>query len=92
MLSGRGLCDGPIPHLAESCRLCCVVCELETSRMRRTSSQTLNLCSFIRLSDELHDERKLKIVVLFVSVLTLVNKTGKGEIIFRHSESGGRYP
>jgi hypothetical protein len=32
VLSGRGLCDGPIPRPEESYRLCCVfVCDLETS-------------------------------------------------------------
>ena len=36
MLSGRGLCDGPIPRLEESYRVCWVtMCDLETSRMRR---------------------------------------------------------
>jgi hypothetical protein len=36
VLSGRGFCDGPIPRPEESYRLWCViVCELETSRMRR---------------------------------------------------------
>jgi hypothetical protein len=35
-LSGRGLCDGLITRPEESYRLCCViVCDLETSRMRR---------------------------------------------------------
>ena len=31
VLSGNGLCDGLITHLEESCRLWCVVCDLETS-------------------------------------------------------------
>jgi hypothetical protein len=36
VLSGRGLCNGPIPRPEESYRLWCViVCDLETSRMRR---------------------------------------------------------
>ena len=36
VLSGRGLCDGLITRLEESYRLCCVlVCDLETSWMRR---------------------------------------------------------
>jgi hypothetical protein len=36
MLSGRGLCDGLITRPEESYRLWCVlVCDLETSRMRR---------------------------------------------------------
>ena len=36
VLSGRGLCDGPIPRPEESYRLCCViVCDPETSKMRR---------------------------------------------------------
>jgi len=36
VLSGRGLCDGLITRPEESCRLrCVVVCDLETSRMRR---------------------------------------------------------
>ena len=35
-VSGRGLCDGLITRPEESCRLCCVVvCDLETSWMRR---------------------------------------------------------
>jgi len=32
-LSGRGLCDELITRREESYRLCCVVCDLETSRM-----------------------------------------------------------
>ena len=37
VLSGRGLCDGLITHPEESYRLwCVVVCDLETSRMRRS--------------------------------------------------------
>ena len=36
VLSGRGLCDGPITRPEESFRRwCVVVCDLETSRMRR---------------------------------------------------------
>jgi hypothetical protein len=36
VLSGRGLCDGPIPRPEESYRLWCViVCDPETPRMRR---------------------------------------------------------
>ena len=36
VLSGRGLCDGLITRTEESYRLwCIVVCDLETSRMRR---------------------------------------------------------
>ena len=36
VLSGRGLCDGLITRPEESYRLCCViVCDLETSRIRR---------------------------------------------------------
>ena len=36
VLSGRGLCDDLITRPEESYRLCCVVvCDLETSRMRR---------------------------------------------------------
>ena len=36
VLSGRGLCDELITRPEESCRLwCVVVCDLETSRMRR---------------------------------------------------------
>jgi len=33
VLSGRGLCDELIARPEESYRLCCVVCDLETSRM-----------------------------------------------------------
>jgi len=33
VLSGRGLCDEPITRPEESYRLCCVVFDLETSRM-----------------------------------------------------------
>ena len=36
VLSGRGLCDGLITRPEESYRLWCVVCDLETSWMRRT--------------------------------------------------------
>jgi len=36
VLSGRGLCDELITHSEESDRLwCVVVCDLETSRMRK---------------------------------------------------------
>ena len=36
VLSGRGLCDGPIPRPEESYWLCCViVCHVETSTVRR---------------------------------------------------------
>jgi len=36
ILSGRGLCDGPVTRPEEPYRLwCVVVCDLETSRMRR---------------------------------------------------------
>jgi hypothetical protein len=35
VLSGRGLCDGLITRPEESYRLWCVVCDLETSWMRR---------------------------------------------------------
>jgi hypothetical protein len=39
VLSGRGLCDGLITRPEESYRLwCVVVCDLETSRMRRSLS------------------------------------------------------
>jgi hypothetical protein len=33
VLSGRGLCDELITRPEESYRLCCVVCDLETSRI-----------------------------------------------------------
>ena len=33
VLSGRGLCDELITRPEDSYRLCCVVCDLETSRM-----------------------------------------------------------
>ena len=33
VLSGRGLCDELITRPEESYRLCCVVCDLQTSRM-----------------------------------------------------------
>ena len=35
VLSGRGLCEGPITRQEKSYRLWCVVCDLETSWMRR---------------------------------------------------------
>jgi hypothetical protein len=39
VLSGRGLCDELITRPEESYRLwCAVVCDLETSRMRRPNS------------------------------------------------------
>jgi hypothetical protein len=37
LLSGRGLCDGPIPRPEECYQLCYVtVCDPETSRMARS--------------------------------------------------------
>ena len=37
VLSGRGLCDGPISRPEDSYRLCCIItCDLETLRMRWT--------------------------------------------------------
>jgi hypothetical protein len=33
VLSGGGLCDELITRLEESYRMCCVVCDLETSRI-----------------------------------------------------------
>ena len=36
VLSGRGLCDELMTRSEESYRLCCVVCDLESSIMRRT--------------------------------------------------------
>jgi hypothetical protein len=45
VLSGRCLCDGPIPRPEESYRLWCItVCDLETSRMRRPWS-ALGCCA-----------------------------------------------
>jgi uncharacterized integral membrane protein len=45
VLSGRGLCDGPITRPEESYRLWCVtVCDLEISSMRR-SWPTLDCCA-----------------------------------------------
>jgi len=35
VLSGKGLCEGLITHPEESYRLWCVVCDLETSWMKR---------------------------------------------------------
>jgi hypothetical protein len=35
VLSGRGLCDELITRPEKSYRLWCVVCDLETSRMRK---------------------------------------------------------
>ena len=35
MLSGRGLCDELITRPEESYRLWCVVCDVETSKLRR---------------------------------------------------------
>ena len=45
VLSGRDLCDGPIPRPEESYRLWCViVCDLQASRMRRPWSK-LGCCA-----------------------------------------------
>jgi hypothetical protein len=42
VLSGRGLCDELITHPEESYRLwCIVVCDLETSKMRRKNEEAL---------------------------------------------------
>jgi hypothetical protein len=62
VLSGRGLCDEFITRPEESYRLwCVVVCDLETSWMRRPwptggpvapNKQTTTLCSMRLLEDE----------------------------------------
>jgi len=50
VLSGRGLCDELITRPEESNRLCCVVCDLETSRLGAPyiydiSNLRVNCCS-----------------------------------------------
>jgi hypothetical protein len=58
VLSGRGLCDELITRPEESYRLWCVVCDLETSRMRRLLPTGGLLCqnqtpvSYYRISAE----------------------------------------
>jgi hypothetical protein len=45
VLSGKGICNGPIPRPEKSYRLRCVIaCNLETSRMRRPWS-ALDCCA-----------------------------------------------
>jgi len=58
VLSGRGLCDELITHPEESYRMrCFVVCDLETSRMRRPcpvlgcSVTGKNIYVYIRFSE-----------------------------------------
>jgi hypothetical protein len=55
VLSGRGLCDGLITRPEESCRLWCVlVCDLETSRMRRF--KLIKGCK-CRMEEERHENK-----------------------------------
>ena len=60
VLSGRGLCNGLITHPEESYRLwCVVVCDLETSRMRRPWP-TGGCCAKRRRIMQLNDKRRLR--------------------------------
>jgi len=62
VLSGRGLCEGPITRTEESYRLCCfVVCDLGTSLMRRplialgrkaTGQKIYHLCTHMNVPSE----------------------------------------
>jgi hypothetical protein len=48
VMSGRGLCDGPITRPEESYRMCVVSeCDLETSKMRRPWP-TRGCCAIIK--------------------------------------------
>ena len=56
MLSGRSLCDGPIPRPEESCEMWCViVCHLQTSSTRR-SWPALGCCAIQKLNLELKSQ------------------------------------
>jgi hypothetical protein len=48
VLSGRGLCDELITCPEESNRLWCIVCDLETSRMRRSVAPKSNKQTWCR--------------------------------------------
>jgi hypothetical protein len=50
---GRGLCDELITHLEESCRMWCVVCDLENLK---------NEEAMIRIGSQRH-RKKMKVVV-----------------------------
>ena len=61
VLSGRGLCDGPITRPGESYRLWCVVCDLETSCMRRpwpTGAVAPNKKKRVKVKFTLEEARK----------------------------------
>ena len=58
MLSGRGLCDELITRLEESYRMwCVVVCDLETSRIRRP---------WPALGSSATEKKKMHLLVTFI--------------------------
>ena len=64
VLSGRGLCDGPIPRPEEPYRVwCVVVCDLESSRMR-WPCPALGCCARDRERERERGRRKCGIVFL----------------------------
>jgi hypothetical protein len=63
VLSGRGLCDELLTHPEESYRLWCVVCDLETSRMRR---------QWLALGRSVTKKKKIKYVIYFRVTLKIV--------------------
>jgi hypothetical protein len=81
VLSGRDLCDGPIPRPEESYRLCCVIlCDLVTSRMRRPWL-ALGCCAYEgRCNGELRSFHKEELYELcFLSnIFGRSNKRGVG--------------
>jgi hypothetical protein len=62
VLSGRGLCDGLITRPEESYWLCCViVCDLETSILRRLKPASGLSKSVKEREETSFDTRKLKV-------------------------------
>jgi hypothetical protein len=76
MLSGRGLCDGPIPRPEESYRLWCVaVCDLKPSRMRQPCA-ALGCCARGKTEQTVWELRNIQIMVSQLWTLKIINGCG----------------
>jgi hypothetical protein len=70
VLSGRGLCDGPIPRPEESYRLWCVlVCDHETSGTRRLKPERVVKC-------------QIEVVVVVVVVVVVARQVSIYSVAF----------
>ena len=69
MLSGRGLCDGPIPCPEEFYRLWCViVCDLENLKNKEAKTT----CKLVVMPEEEEEEVVVVVVVVIVVVVFVV--------------------